>query len=829
MSHRTLVLSVIASISLAGISYAQDQATLTLGPTRGLQVFLAAAGGPKAPAPVDVVLTRDGIAVPAGARPRNVGSIAGRVTDLKTQSPLAGATVLLLGRNRSATTGSDGRYRIADVAPGTYTVRARYIGYAPGSASVTVGPDHEATADFVLETSAQRLDEVVTTGTVVPTEVKVLPTPISILGADDIAHQNLQRVDQVFRGDVPGAIAWDLGPGSYNQSTVSVRGATALTGIPGIKTFVDGVEVANPAYIATIDPNSIDRIEITRGPQASTLYGAGALSGVMQLFTKKGQLGLTRPEVTAKISAGGVGGFNGQPAALQTDNSVSILGGVEKASYNVNGSYRNVGDWVPSYRQRDWSVSAGGQMHQGPLTLSGLAHYASRSVDSPWDTRFATYTSFAKPPYLQEGLAQQTYGLTATLQATRTWQHALTLGYDQSYFSYRQTQPRFTTPTDSLLNAADIYYGGTSVSYHTDLSFGLGRGIAAIATAGVNYAAYNSNAALTFNATHTTGVLDGIPTLVHIPGTNTGYFGQVQFSIADRLFLTGGLRAERNDNFGTDFGTAWSPRVGAAYSFVLGPARVKLRASYGESIRAPDFSDRFFFSDGSSVQLANASLAPERQRGADGGIEVYVGRASLGMTYYNQRAIDLIQEVPIVPPPAGDTLPTTQFQNVSRVKNEGWEFEGKLPLGALQLSGTFTITNSTVQALPPGYPAGGYQVGDAIVGIPHTSAGATVAYAPGRNTSVAMTMTYFGHWINRDVIAMYGVFFGGQPYRGSTRAYWIEYPTVTKFGVSVSQMLRRDLTIFARVENVGNNLRPENLNTTIPTPRSLLVGATVRY
>jgi len=80
---------------------------------------------------------------------------------------------------------------------------------------------------------------------------------------------------------------------------------------------------------------------------------------------------------------------------------------------------------------------------------------------------------------------------------------------------------------------------------------------------------------------------------------------------------------------------------------------------------------------------------------------VYVGRASLGLSYYNQRAVDLILPV-TVPPPPGDTLPTSQFQNLARVKNEGWEFEGRVTVGPVRFAGTYSITNSIVQALGPG-------------------------------------------------------------------------------------------------------------------------------
>jgi hypothetical protein len=90
-------------------------------------------------------------------------------------------------------------------------------------------------------------------------------------------------------------------------------------------------------------------------------------------------------------------------------------------------------------------------------------------------------------------------------------------------------------------------------------------------------------------------------------------------------------------------------------------------------------------------------------------------------------------------------------------------------------------------------------------------------------------MTHFGHWISYDNVALYGFFFGGDAYRGSERDYWIEYPAVTKFGVGVTQDLTARMTGFARVENVGNNLRFEESNTIIPVPRSVLVGATIRY
>jgi len=274
-----------------------------------------------------------------------------------------------------------------------------------------------------------------------------------------------------------------------------------------------------PSLFATIDPNSVDRIEITRGPQASTIYGAGALAGVMQIFTKKGQFGLTRPEVTGKVSAGSVAGFDGSGSALQTDNAVSVVGGEEKTSYTLGGSYRRIGEWVPSYHSTDWNLSAGGQASQGPLTLSGFGRYADKSIDSPFDTRLRSYTYYSKPFYYPYRVRQQTYGLTASVRATSKWTHALTIGYDQSSFGFDQTQPRFTTPADSFLTISAIREAKTSFLYHTDLSLRLSDRVASTVTAGANSEAFDYASSSTFRATRTTGQINGVTTLRRTPWT----------------------------------------------------------------------------------------------------------------------------------------------------------------------------------------------------------------------------------------------------------------------------------------------------------------------
>jgi hypothetical protein len=84
----------------------------------------------------------------AASDPAVLGAISGNVTDVETDSAIAGATVT--DGTRSATTDAEGSYTIADVPAGTYTVTASAAGYGGGSMSVTVSGDETSTADFAL-------------------------------------------------------------------------------------------------------------------------------------------------------------------------------------------------------------------------------------------------------------------------------------------------------------------------------------------------------------------------------------------------------------------------------------------------------------------------------------------------------------------------------------------------------------------------------------------------------------------------------------------------------------------------------------------------------
>jgi hypothetical protein len=102
------------------------------------------------------------VSVAASALAQDGGSISGRAIDATTSAPISSAQVQIIGTGRGGTTADDGRFRIANVRPGTYQVRVLRIGYQASTQAVTLGPGQAITLEYSLAPAVVTLDEVVT-------------------------------------------------------------------------------------------------------------------------------------------------------------------------------------------------------------------------------------------------------------------------------------------------------------------------------------------------------------------------------------------------------------------------------------------------------------------------------------------------------------------------------------------------------------------------------------------------------------------------------------------------------------------------------------------
>lgn len=202
------------------------------------------------------------------------------VTD-KTQK-LEGASVVVEspGTSRTVLTNESG-IAVIDIAQFPVTVTASYVGFMSQSLVIANAGDYTIT----LAGSASELDEVVVTGQFEPQSVSRSVVKVKTISAETIRAKGATRLQDVLNTELNVRFSMDPALG---VSTMSMQGLSGQN----VKVLIDGIPVigrqgtSNAVDLNQLNVNSIDRIEIIEGPM-STIYGADALAGVINIITRK--------------------------------------------------------------------------------------------------------------------------------------------------------------------------------------------------------------------------------------------------------------------------------------------------------------------------------------------------------------------------------------------------------------------------------------------------------------------------------------------------------------------------------------------------------------
>ena len=225
------------------------------------------------------------------------GRITGTVTSAEGARPVPGAQVIVAGTTTGAVTRDDGRFTIT-VEPGTYTVRAIRLGFAPDSVTgVVVTPNGEATANFSLTVSAAVLGNVVVVG--YGTEQTRNST--GSVAAVDSTQFNKGRIvspEQLIQAKVPGVqvIGSNEPGGTVN---IRIRGGTSITSsneplfvLDGVPLPVGGGVNAGRNALNFLNPSDIENVTVLKDASATAIYGSRGANGVVLITTKSGAQGM---------------------------------------------------------------------------------------------------------------------------------------------------------------------------------------------------------------------------------------------------------------------------------------------------------------------------------------------------------------------------------------------------------------------------------------------------------------------------------------------------------------------------------------------------------
>ncbi|MGZ3750210.1 MAG: TonB-dependent receptor [Mucilaginibacter sp.] len=208
-----------------------------------------------------------------------IGTLTGTITDKADGKPIPGATISIPDLRLGTVSDANGKYSIANLPKGVYLVQVSFIGYATFNQRV----DFSKTGllDVQLQTSSIEAGEVVITGVSKATEIRRDPVPMAAVSKTFIDQHSASGniIDQI--ANLPGVSAVTTGP---NISKPFIHGL----GYNRVITLQDGIRQEGQQWGdehgIEVDQNSIDRIEVIKGP-ASLSYGSDAIGGVVNLLS----------------------------------------------------------------------------------------------------------------------------------------------------------------------------------------------------------------------------------------------------------------------------------------------------------------------------------------------------------------------------------------------------------------------------------------------------------------------------------------------------------------------------------------------------------------
>jgi iron complex outermembrane receptor protein len=197
----------------------------------------------------------------AQVTPRNTGAVlSGKITAVKTQSALAGATVYIPDLRRGTTANENGEYVFNNLPAGKYLIEVSFIGFASIVETVDIFGNTEK--DFALNPSFIENETITVTGVSTATSTKRNPIPVNIIRKENLFNNtSTNLIDNLSK--TPGVAQVSTGPA---VSKPFIRGL----GYNRVIVVNDGIRQEGQQWGdehgIEIDELNVSRVEVLKGP-----------------------------------------------------------------------------------------------------------------------------------------------------------------------------------------------------------------------------------------------------------------------------------------------------------------------------------------------------------------------------------------------------------------------------------------------------------------------------------------------------------------------------------------------------------------------------------
>lgn len=451
--------------------------------------------------------------------------------------------------------------------------------------------------------------EVVVSASRVPVATEQVGSAVTVITAEELEQRQVRIVSDVLR-DVPGVAVSRTGPtGAFTQ--VRIRGAEGNQTL----VIIDGIEVNNPAGGSEFDfanllNSDLARIEVLRGPQ-SALYGSDAIGGVVNVVSERPEDGfsfLGRGEGGSFNTGSGLinAGYGGEDFYGSATIDHFTTGGISVAEER-NGNTEEDG-----YENTTMRLKGGVALFDDMLEFEAVGYRVDSTRDGDASALIvgAVDSDDTSDTLQHFGLASAKLKLF-----DGAWEHIARASFvhvDTDFFDGNDNQ------TFSSNGEKDKF------DYQTNLFFSTPQFADAEHT-------------LTFLAEREReDQRSGGATFNNVEIVNYGYAGEYRLGLWDRLFLSGGLRYDDNDDL---FDNETTYRATAAY--LHRETGTRLHGSVGRGVKNPTLFELFGFT---ANFTGNPNLEPEKSFGWDVGVEqsFWDDRVLIDVTYFNNEIEDLI-------------------------------------------------------------------------------------------------------------------------------------------------------------------------------------------
>jgi vitamin B12 transporter len=474
----------------------------------------------------------------------------------------------------------------------------------------------------VLASDAKTLDTVQVTANRIERPLDESLASVTVISRADIEASQAPDLLDLLGRQVGVDIARTGGPGS--GSAVFLRGGNSNHSL----VLVDGIRVTSTGQgvfdFAHLPLEQIERIEIVRGPRAA-FWGSDAIGGVIHVFTRDPS------QASVRVLAGSYGraGASAGAGFGDEDQGFGVTAGFQRLDGFSATNPDSVFSYDPDrdgYRNRNLSLRG--------RTALGSQRLAFSAISTNADVQFDRGQTEAR---------NSSAGVTLGGDLRPGWSHQLTLGHAREDLDTAST---FSNQFQSRRTSVDWL---NSLQAGTDATFSFG----------LNWQRENGASQNVFN-----GEL----------------FDQQRTSKAAFLAYGGRFGAHvldlsvRHDD-SDQYGGATSGNAGWGWSL---SERTRVRLSWGEGFRAPNFNELFYPDTGFGF-AGNPDLSPESSRTWEAGLEFEPAAGQrLGLSAYRSDVRDLISfAAPL----------TNNAININRAELEGVELEYRAVRGGWTAGG----------------------------------------------------------------------------------------------------------------------------------------------